>query len=170
MGTPRKQRRKYARPSHPWKMVRITEEKELCVKYGLKNKKEVWKIRSQLGRIREQAKRLMAQAGLESEKQKKDLIAKLNSWGIKVGSIDDVLGLGAESILERRLETVVYRKGLTNTPKQARQFITHNHVYVGNHKVSIPSYIVLASEEDTVRLSDEIKVEKSAAEEVKEGG
>jgi len=168
MGTPKKQRRKYERPAHPWQMERITQEMEVCVKYGLKNKKELWKVRSKLGRIRNQAKNLLAKTGDLAEKEKRELVAKLNVWGINTKSIDDILALDPNALLERRLETIVFRKGLASTPKQARQFIVHNLVYVGSHKVSIPSYIVLASEEDTVRLKEGIKVEQSARKEDKE--
>ena len=170
MGTPRKQRRKFARPKHPWRMERITEEKEICAKYGLKNRREVWKAKSRLGRIRDQAKRLMAVSGPQADKEKRELIAKLNVWGVKVESIDDILGLNVENILERRLQTVVFRKGLASTPKQARQFIAHNHVYVGDHKVNVPGYIVLPGEEDNVRIVDGIKVEKVVGKEEQKAG
>jgi small subunit ribosomal protein S4 len=170
MGTPRKQRRKYVRPTHPWLIERITEENELCKKYGLKNKKEIWKAKSRLARIRDQAKKLLAQKGEMADRQKKELIVKLNVWGINVKSLDDILALDVNSLLERRLETVVFRRGITSSPGQARQMIVHNHVYVGSHKVSIPSYIVLAKEEDSVRLADDIKVEKRVTEEAKEAG
>jgi len=150
-------------------MQRITEEKEIAVKYGLKNKREIWKAQSRLARIRDQAKRLLTLKGEEGEKQRKDLIQKMNAMGVKAKSLDDVLALDVSALLERRLETIVSKKGLVNSPKQARQMITHNHVYVGSHKVSIPSYIVLAKDEDSVRLADDIKVEKRVTEEVKKG-
>jgi small subunit ribosomal protein S4 len=170
MGTPRKQRRKYTRPTHPWQMERITAEKEICVKYGLKTKTDLWKAQSKLARIRDQAKKLLALKGEKADKERRELIDKLVAWGVKVGSLDDILALDVTAILERRLETVVFRKGLATTAKQARQFIVHNHVYVGSHKVSVPGYIVLASQEDTVRLVDGIKVEKGVREETKEAG
>jgi small subunit ribosomal protein S4 len=170
MGTPRKQRRKYVRPKHPWLIERITEENELCKKYGLKNKKEIWKAKSKLARIRDQAKKLLAQKGELAERQKKEILAKINVWGINVKTLDDILALDTTSLLERRLESVVFRRGLTSSPGQARQMIVHNHVYVGSHKVTIPSYIVLAREEDSIRLADNIKVEKRGPEEVKEAG
>jgi small subunit ribosomal protein S4 len=169
MGTPRKQRRKYKRPQHPWQMERITQEKDICIKYGLVTKTELWKAQSKLGRIRDQAKLLLAQKGERAEMQKVELIKKLNVWGVKVSSIDDILALDVTALLERRLETIVYRKGLSKTPKQARQYIIHNHVFVGTHKVSIPSYIVLAGEEDTVRVVEEVlKVQQNVREEVKD--
>jgi small subunit ribosomal protein S4 len=170
MGTPRKQRRKYTRPAHPWQMERITAEKEICVKYGLKTKTELWKAQSKLARIRDQAKKLLALKGEKADKERRELINKMVAWGIKVGSTDDILALDVTALLERRLESVVFRKGLSSTLKQARQFIVHNHVYVGSHKVSVPSYIVLASEEDNVRLVEGIKVEKGVREETKEAG
>ncbi|MBD3387565.1 MAG: 30S ribosomal protein S4 [Candidatus Altiarchaeales archaeon] len=161
MGTPRKQRRSFTRPKHPWRTERIQEERELCKKYGLTNKREAWRAKSDLGRVRQQARRLLADTTEEAEKEKREMIAKLNRWGIDIKSVDDVLGLSVEDLLERRLQSIVYRRGYANTPKQARQFIVHNHVYVGSHKVSVPGYIVLAGEEEKVRLADNIKVEKS---------
>ena len=171
MGTPRKQRRKYTRPTHPWQMERITAEKEICVNFGLKNKTELWKAQSRLARIRDGAKKLLAQKGERADRQRKELIDKMKNWGVKVESLDEILALDVSAILERRLESVVFRKGMASTPKQARQYIVHNHVYVGTHKVTIPSYIVLAKEEDTVRVVDELlKVQESAREEAKEAG
>jgi len=165
MGTPRKQRRKFERPTHPWRMDRITEEKELCTRFGLKNRKEIWKAKSRLARIREQARKLLAREGPDADKQTKELVAKINTWGMKAGNLDDILALNIDMLLERRLQTVLFRKGLAATPMQARQLIAHNHVYVKNHRVNVPGYIVLADEEITVRVADDIKVEKRAGKE-----
>jgi small subunit ribosomal protein S4 len=171
MGTPGKQRRKYSRPTHPWKLERITEETEICAKYGLKNKREIWKTRSRLARIRDQAKSLLTLTGEEAEAKKRELISKMNVWGINAKTVDDILALDVNSLLDRRLESVVFRKGLAKTYRQARQYIVHNHVFVGSHKVSIPGYVVLAAEEESVRLSEELlKVKESGGEEVKEAG
>jgi small subunit ribosomal protein S4 len=171
MGTPRKQRRKYTRPMHPWQMERITAEKEICVKYGLKTKTELWKAQSRLARIRDQAKKLLALKGEKADMQRKELIDKMKRWGVKVDSLDDILALDVNALLERRLETIVFMKGYAKTPNQARQYIAHNHVYVGNHKVSVPGYVVLASEEDTVRVVEEVlKVQEGVREEAKEAG
>jgi len=46
MGKPKFSRKKYETPSHPWQEDRIKAENELVKKYGLKNKKEVWKART----------------------------------------------------------------------------------------------------------------------------
>lgn len=141
-------------------MERITEEKELCIKYGLKNKTELWKVKTELGRIRTQAKKLLVLSGEEADKERNELMGRLNKLGITVNQIDDVLGMDVSNLLERRLQTVVLRKGLANTPKQARQFIIHNHIWVGKHRVTVPSYMVLSSEEDNIRLTDKMQVVK----------
>ncbi len=157
MGTPRKQRRKYARPKHPWNMERIIEERELINKYGLTNKTEIWRAKTELGRLRTQAKHLLVGTGEEAEKETKQLLSSLVRIGIEVTSIEDVLALDVSSLLGRRLQTMIHTKGLANTPKQARQFIIHNHIRVGNHRVTAPGYIVKAQEEDTIHLADKMQ-------------
>jgi small subunit ribosomal protein S4 len=46
------------------------------------------------------------------------------------------------TILETRLDNVVYRAGLARTRRQARQLVTHGHFLVNNKRVDIPSYRV----------------------------
>ena len=65
-------------------------------------------------------------------------------------NIESVLSLKVEQQLERRLQTVVYRKGLARSPKQARQFVTHGHIMIGTRKVTIPGYHVSRAEEGQV--------------------
>ncbi|HDH41047.1 MAG TPA: 30S ribosomal protein S4 [Candidatus Altiarchaeales archaeon] len=159
MGDPRKQRRKYEKPQHPWKAERITQESELCKKYGLKNKREIWKAKSIIGRFRQQARKLLGSSGEEAEKGKKELLDKLNRLGIiESRSIEDVLGLSVEDLLERRMQTMVYRKGFANTIKQARQLVVHGHILIGDNIVNVPGYIVPKDEEDKLRIDDKMKV------------
>ncbi len=159
MGDPRKQRRKYEKPTHPWKAERIVQENELCKKYGLKNKKRIWKSKSKIRRFRQQARKLLVSSGEEAEKQKTELLDKLNRLGmIETRSIEDVLGLSVETLLDRRLQTMVYRKGLANTVKHARQLVTHGHILVGDSVVSVLGYVVPKMEEDKIRIDDKMKV------------
>ena len=58
-------------------------------------------------------------------------------------------------ILERRLDTVVYRAKFATTVFSARQLINHGHVKVNSKKVNIPSYLVKA--EDTIEIKDKSK-------------
>jgi len=159
MGDPRKQRRKYEKPQHPWKSERITQENELCKKYGLKNKREIWKAKSTVGRFRQQARKLLGSSGEEAEKERKELLDKLNRLGIiETKSMEDVLGLFVENLLERRVQTMVYRKGLANTIKQARQLVIHGHIFAGDNVVNVPGYIVPKDEEDKLGIDDKMKV------------
>lgn len=61
--------------------------------------------------------------------------------------LEDVLALSMEDVLERRLQTRVYKKSLSNSLKHARQLIVHGHIAVDNRRVTIPSYIVSVEEE-----------------------
>ena len=156
MGDPKFPRKKYETPSHPWEAERIRREKEILHKYGLRNKREIWRAETFLRRIREQARRLLAMAGEEQvEKEKERLLKRLARLGIlpENASLDDVLALTVEDILARRLQTLVYLHGLAKTPKQARQFIVHGHIAVDGRKVRVPSYLVRKEEEDKITYS-----------------
>ncbi len=156
MGDPKFPRKKYETPSHPWEAERIRREKEILHKYGLRNKREIWRAETFLRRIREQARRLLAMAGEEqAEKEKERLLKRLARLGIlpENASLDDVLALTVEDILARRLQTLVYLHGLAKTPKQARQFIVHGHIAVDGRKVRVPSYLVRKEEEDKITYS-----------------
>lgn len=152
MGDPKLSRRKYDTPSHPWQGSRIKEENELLKKYGLKNKRELWKAQSLLRNYRRQGRNLLARlrfGDVQAEKEMKGLINKLANLGFlpEDATLDDILGLDLERILERRLQTLVYMKGLAYSPKQARQLIVHGHTIVNQRKVTVPGYLVKKNEE-----------------------
>ena len=50
------------------------------------------------------------------------------------------------SLIERRLDNVVYRLGFANTRRQARQLVNHGHFTVNGKRVNIPSYMVKAGD------------------------
>lgn len=154
MGDPIKHRKKYRTPIHPWQKARIEEERLLIKEYGLKNKKEIWKMVSIQKKFARQAKSLIASTTEQGQKEKQQLMQRLSSMNIlpKNADLDDVLGLSTRDIMERRLQTLVYRKGFAKTVKQARQFIVHGHIQVGGKKVTSPSYMVRADEEDSIGI------------------
>ncbi|MEW6070620.1 MAG: 30S ribosomal protein S4 [Candidatus Thermoplasmatota archaeon] len=152
MGDPKFSRKKYEKPTHPWQADRIEEESELIKKYGLKNKREIWKARSMLRNFRRQARVLFPKLRIEdkqAQKEAKQLIMKLVNLGIlsENATLDDILALTIDALLSRRFQTIVYKKGLASTVKQARQLIVHGHLGIGNKKVTIPSYMVKKAEE-----------------------
>ncbi len=155
MGDPKFSRRKYDTPSHPWQKERIDAENELIRKYGLKNKRELWKTQSLLRQFRQRSRVLQAQiryGNPQAEKEKEQLLKRLQKMGIlgEEASLDDVLGLEVEAVLTRRLQTLAYMKGLSTSQKQARQFIVHGHVSIGDRKVTIPGYLVMRKEEEFI--------------------
>ncbi|MFN3621385.1 MAG: 30S ribosomal protein S4, partial [Nitrososphaerales archaeon] len=85
-------------------------------------------------------------------KREATLLNSLAKKGIvsKDATLDDILSLTVENILARRLQTIVWRKGLASTPYQARQLITHRHIAIGDRVITKPSYIVSAEEEPKV--------------------
>ena len=158
MGDPKFSRRKYSPPSHPWEAERIKEELSLVRKYGLKNKSEIWKQKSKLANYRHQARRLQALLRFEDVQAKRETEALLNSLyrqGIisQNATLNDVLSLSVENLLSRRLQTVVYMKGLAHTTKQARQMIVHGHVALNGRRITVPSYIVRRGEEEFMEYS-----------------
>jgi small subunit ribosomal protein S4 len=155
MGDPKKQRKKYRRPSHPWEKDRIEAENKLLQKYGLRRKKEVWKTETLLRSFRRNARRLLAASGPQAELETKQMLERLKRLGLISGgaTLDDVLGLTVENILERRLQTIVSKKGLAKTPLQARQLVLHGHVMISGKRVTVPSYPVSVKEEGEIGLT-----------------
>ncbi len=152
MGDPRKQRKSYDTPSHPWRKDRIDRERELIRKYGLKNKRDIWKAESKLRQIRRIARNLLGSHSERANLEKGELVSKLQKLGLLKGEadLDSVLGLNIEDILERRLQSLVHRKGLSRSPKHARQLVVHGHIRVGGRRITSPSYIVPVEQEETI--------------------
>jgi small subunit ribosomal protein S4 len=152
MGDPRKIKSKYSRPGHPWQKERIEEEHLVIREYGLKNKTEIYRARSTLKTFSDLAKKLIAARGTQADKERQQLLSRLARLGlIKQGAeLDAILGLQLKNLLERRLQTMVFRKGLARSMTQARQFIVHEHIMAGNRSVSSPGYHVPVSEEGRV--------------------
>ncbi|MGA8543151.1 MAG: 30S ribosomal protein S4 [Thermoplasmata archaeon] len=156
MGDPKFLRRTYDTPKHPWEATRMDEERVLLDKYGLKNKRELWKAQSILRRIRGQARELQARLRTgepQAQKETELLLARLGHLGVlSVGtpSLDDVLALTTEDILRRRFETVVFGHGLAPTPSSARKWIVQGHFSLGDHRVTRPGYLVRLDEESRI--------------------
>ncbi len=155
-----KQRKKYERPKRPWDKERIESEKKLKETYGLRRKNEIWRAESILRNYRRLARQLAANRNVEEEKI---IINKLHKLGLiqANSSLDDVLALQVENLLDRRLQTVVLRKGLANTLKQARQYVVHGHIALDGRKNTWPSTIVKLDDEASVAFYSRSNVKKS---------
>lgn len=148
----KKQKKSYETPTTGWDRERIDREQNHIWEYGLKDKRELWKTESTVRNLRREARKLNA---VQDEQREEELMAKLNRLGLvsKDASLTDILNLDVRDILNRRLQTIVYEKGLANTMKQARQFINHGHIMIGNQVVDVPSYLVQTDEEDEITVA-----------------
>ena len=159
-----RKKKRYARPKRIYEKVRILEENKIMANYALKNKTEIWKTDAKINYYRSRAKELAK----KSSEEQKVLFDRLTALGIKVSSIADVLALKIENLLERRLPTIVVKKGLAKTSKQARQMVTHKHILINGNVVNTPGYIVPVSEENSISLRKPSKKPKENIAEIKE--
>lgn len=118
-------------------------------RFALKNKREIWKTQAKVSYFRQRAKDLARTEPAEQEV----LFKKLQTLGLATKTIADVLALRAEDLLQRRLPTVIFKKGYAQTPQQARQLVTHRKVSVNGVIVTIPSYLVHVAEESTIKVA-----------------
>lgn len=159
MGDPRRAKKLYRRPRMIWTTDQLNAELYVMGSFGLRNKRELWKAQTEVARIRNQARELLAlSAEVRAEKERK-LLNFLNRLGlVKEGAtLDDILNLKVEDLLERRLQTIVMKKANTRSPYQARQIVSHGHVSIGNRKINIPGYLVRLEEEPKVLLHIELQ-------------
>ncbi len=160
MGHPKKQRKKYDKPFRPWDKTRLESEKKLLREYGLRRKKELWRAEGILRNFRRRARDLL---GTPDEKKQKELMDKLQKFGIKCSTLDEVLSININDILSRRLQTVVHKKGMSNSIWHSRQVIVHGHVRINGRKIKFPSYLVPVSEEAAIDVDKKNVVAAPAA-------
>jgi small subunit ribosomal protein S4 len=154
MGDPRKSKKTYRRPRRIWTTDQLNAELYVTGSYGLRNKRELWKVQSEVARFRNQARALLALPTEVRHGKETLLLNFLNRLGLvnESATLDDVLNLKIEDILERRLQTIVMKKAGTKSPHQARQNVVHGHVSIGNRIVNIPGYLVKREEESQILL------------------
>ena len=161
MGDPKFSRSKTQTPTHPWRQARIDEEHALKEKYGLKKTggmREIWRERTSLRRYRNQAMKLIGRVDTSEghfAKEKEQLISSLTRKGLlpEGASVGDVLQIDIDQMLSRRLQSVVYRRGLAPTMRSSRQLIMHGHISIGEQKMTVPGYHILKEEEEMLQYN-----------------
>ena len=76
---------------------------------------------------------------------------QFHRYYLKAANMKGITGENLLSLLERRLDNVVYRLGLAKTRRMARQIVVHGHIMVNGRKVNVPSYLVKAGDVITLR-------------------
>ncbi|MBD3193511.1 MAG: 30S ribosomal protein S4 [Candidatus Lokiarchaeota archaeon] len=155
MGDPRRLKKKYKKPKHPYQKDRMMEELEYVGKYGLRNKREFWKMRSILGEWRQTARYSRTLLPKKAQKVQQTLLKKLTRLGVlsPESTFEDILQLTVEDVLKRRLQTFVFENGMAKSIYHARQLVVHKHIQVADKRINSPSYIVKKEEEDLISFS-----------------
>jgi len=173
MGDPKYPRKVWRKPKRPLNYELKMDELQTLGTFGLRTKRELWKAHTELSRVRQQARSLLALTQKVRAEKEPILLKSLARIGLveNDATLDDVLNLKPTDLLARRLQTIVSNKLGFKTPYQARQAVIHGHIMVGDRKVDIPSYTVTVAEEDSVHFSPESKIpemlEKTKAKEPK---
>jgi small subunit ribosomal protein S4 len=158
---PKRKHKKFNRPRKIYDKAIIKEEQALIKKYGLKNRREVWKADYAISKIRNIAKTLIT----ANEEDKEKFINRQKAKGFEVNNIADILGLNKEDYLKRRLQTIALKKGYAKTPTQARQLITHKHVKLNGNIINSPSHLTTLEEEKSISSKTIINKDKITLEE-----
>src|SRR3989344_28955 len=155
MGDIKRPSKKYSSPSHPWQKARLDFESQIRKEYATGNKTEIWKMNSILRTFLKIAKKLSSQRTAQEKLEKEQLVARVKKYGLinANGDLKDILNLGLKDIMERRLQTLVFRKGFAHSCKQARQFVTHKHIIVDGKIITSPSYLVPVGQEHKISFS-----------------
>ena len=157
MGDTKNFRRVWKKPKRPLNFDLKMEELKILGTFGLKTKRELWKARTELSRVRNQARSLLALRQDVRDREEPILLKSLSRVGYVEpdATLDDVLNLEISDLFSRRLQTVVQKKFYFKTPYQARQAVSHGHILIGDRIVNIPSYVVSVDEEPKVKLTTE---------------
>ena len=114
-------------------------------------------INKKSNRQLKRSNRKMSEYGLQlREKQKAKFIygvleKPFRNYYAKAKQQEGMTGENLMIILESRLDNVVFRLGLANTRREARQIVNHGHITVNGQKVDIPSYLVKPGDVIAVR-------------------
>lgn len=155
MGDPKLPRRNWRKPKRPLNYDLKMEELQTLGTFGLRTKRELWKARTELSRLRKQARALLALRKEERREREPVLLNSLARIGLvkKESTLDDVLNLQVTDLLQRRLQTVIREKLGFRTAYQARQAVAHGHITVEGRIIDVPSYVVTVDEEDKIEFA-----------------
>ena len=160
MGDPKYPRKVWRKPKRPLNYELKMDELQTLGTFGLRTKRELWKAHTELSRVRQQARSLLALTQKVRDEKEPILLKSLARIGLipSDATLDDVLNLKPTDLLARRLQTIVSNKLGFKTPYQARQAVIHGHIMVGDRKIDIPSYTVTVAEEDSIHFTPKSKI------------
>jgi len=134
-------------PRRPFDKARLDRELEICGEYGLKNKRELWRVELLLSKVRKAARLLLTLDEKDPKRifEGEALLARLERLNLlkdEQKQLDYVLTLSTKNFLEARLQTQCVRGGQAKSAHHARCLVRHGHVTVNGRRVNIPSFMV----------------------------
>jgi len=150
--------RTWKAPSKPFEKERLDAELKLCGEFGLRCKKEVWRAKFIVSKLRKRARILLTLD--EADPTRLFEGAAILRQCLRLGilsedklKLDYVLSLTDEEFLKRRLQTLVHKKRLARSIHHARVLIRHRHIRVGGQVVNAPGFIVRVDSEKHIDLA-----------------
>ena len=150
----------YTTPRKMFDKERLDQEIKICGEYGLKNKTEVWRAQLVLTRLRKRARELL-KLDVNDERrifEGNALLRKMFKFGLlnkeTENGLDYVLSLTLHKLLERRLQTRVFKSKFASSVHHARVLIAGRHISVNGQIVDIPSYMVTVDNENKINFHE----------------
>jgi small subunit ribosomal protein S9e len=148
----RSYRKTFKTPRRPYEKERLDAELKLVGEYGLRCKREIWRVQYALAKLRKAARTLLTMDPDDPKRvfEGTALLRRMNRYGLLADDeleLDFILQLSTQKLLDRRLQTQVYKQGLAKSIHQARVFVKQRHIRVGSQMVNAASFNVRTSSE-----------------------
>jgi len=148
----------FKKPRRPFEKERLDAELKIVGEFGLRNKRELWRVQFALNKLRNAARVLLTLDEKDPKRifEGEAIMRRMRNYGLldeTQDKLDYVLALGPEQFLERRLQTLVFKLGLAKSVHHARVLIRQRHIRVGKQIVNVPSFLVRTDSQKHIDFS-----------------